>query len=283
MGLPLFLAENLFSQPQFPGHLLSASEEAVKGEVWRVATGRRSGRDRWTPATPNVASWVQVKCNVARSADMIVLDRGHNLAGVTIGVQYSADGASWTTWFSPTIPSAVGSAASALAANGVVTEEGAWLKQFAAPPSPQLYWRISIPALGAGLVPQIVGLWLGASWQPAHYLGLPYDDDGQQLILEQSDPTQAGWRGAGLAARGKDGELSFALAGEAEYATARYHVRENFHGRNRPMWILHDGTGRAERAVLAVPPPGRLSFRFDAGWHSRQAIVAWVEHEPRMP
>lgn len=279
MGFPVMLVENLYSQTQFASHVLLASEEASRSDVWRVATGRRSPADRWSTQTANVAAWAQVHCDQARPADMVALDRGHNLAGVQVLLQSSPDGAAWTTQVTSTIPSTAGVSGSVDATHGVTTDEGAWVKRFTQ--ATALYWRLWIPAMGAGLVPHVVGLWLGRSWQPAHYLGLPYDDHGQQLLAQETDPTPAGWRGSGPTARVRDGELPIALANDAEYDTVRYHIREHFHARRRPMWILHDAN-RAERAVLAVPPPGRLSFRYEQGWHSRQAVVPWVEHEPRM-
>jgi hypothetical protein len=45
------------------------------------------------------------------------------------------------------------------------------------------------------------------------------------------------------------------------------------------MWIIHD-PARAERAVLAMPQPGRVGLSQQQGWAWDQTQLNWIEHEP---
>lgn len=279
MGRPALLVEDLYSTTQFPAHVVAANAEAAGNEAWRVADGRRAPGDRWSPTAANAVAWLRVTCDVARTVDMLALDRGHNLAGAALQLQTSVDGGTtWTTRLTTTPPAAAAVAGLLDAANGVTTEEGAWLKRFA--PITASDWRLRVPALGAGLVPRVVGLWIGQSWAPSQYLDLPWGEDDQELLLAETT-TPAGWRGTSSVARVRVGELTIKLGSPAEYVLARYHVRNHFHARRRPMWICYDDA-QAERAVLAVPPAGRLNWRIEQGWTNRQAVVSWIEHEPRI-
>jgi hypothetical protein len=280
MAKPWFLVENLLSDVQFPLHQVVASSSAAGAEVWRVATGRRSERDRWTPAGDNTEATLTLACNQVRSASALVLDRGHNLAGRRVILEKADNGtftAGLVTVLDVVLPADWAQGGSADAAAGALTKEGAWLKRF--PVSAARYWRIRVPAIGAGLRPVIVGAWLGESWQPSLYLDLPFADASRDLRFPAVE-TDAGWVGAGEIARPRAGEISVKLASEAEYLLAERHLEEGFWMR-RPMWLVLDGAA-VERAVLAVPVPGRYGFEQHPGWSHRQATSAWVEHEPRL-
>lgn len=279
MAKPALLVENVFSDVQFPAHVVDASEEAAGGEAWRVATGRRSARDRWSTITPNAAAWIRVDCGAPRTCDMLALDRGHTLHGAQVKLQHSPDGATWTDALWATIPLAHADGTSLDAEHGATTREGAWLKRFT--PHAARWWRFWIPALGAGQYPEVVGLWLGVSWSPDHWLDLPFDDEGQTALGQETEATPTGWRGTGAVAAVRDGELSLKLSGPSEYDLVRANLVEHFHAARRPMWIVYDAD-RAEGAVLGVRPPGRMAFVLGSGWGiRRQGSVAWVEHEPR--
>ncbi|HEX6940890.1 MAG TPA: hypothetical protein VF158_15845, partial [Longimicrobiales bacterium] len=156
------LAENLFSPAAYPGHVVTASEEPAGTEAFRAGTGRRHAlTNRWTPSTANVEHWIQVTADQVRAADMIAIDRGHNLAGVALQLQISDDDfATWETVLSFAIPSTAAGGAQSLD-DGALTEEGAYLRRFDLAAASQ--WRLVIPPMGAGLRPQIVGLYLGLS------------------------------------------------------------------------------------------------------------------------
>lgn len=270
--MPRILAENFFSLTAYPGHVVSASEELAGTEAFRVGTGRRhSLTNRWMPSTANVESWIQVTCDQVRAADMIAIDRGHNLAGRTLDLRVSDDGfATWETVATLQIPTVPGGSLE----SGVLTEEGAYLRRFDLAAATQ--WRLVIPPMGADARPVIVGLYLGLSLELPP-LWLPWSDSETELTAVESR-TSAGWIGAGEIALVRTGELRLRLPDYLSYDLARLHL-EGHYGRRRPMWIVWDDR-LAERAVLAVRPQGRTGFRFDTGWAYRQADVSWIEHEP---
>ncbi|HEX8321038.1 hypothetical protein [Longimicrobium sp.] len=278
MGRPLFLIENLANQVMFPAHLVTASSEASRAEVWRVATGRRSWRDRWTPGTDDAESWIRIECASPRSVDMLVLDRGHNLAGRRVILEASADGfvANVTPVLDVVIPAAAAVPGSIDGDAGALTEEGAWLKRFPAVAAAD--WQLRVPAMGPGLRPEIVGLWVGRAWSPLQYLDLPWGDESIDLQY-QAVTTDAAWSGAGRGTRARTGEIGIKLS-PGEYPLARYHIRDLWWV-PRPGWLVYD-SDQAERAVLALPTPGRAGFEQQEGWSERQAILSWIEHEPQV-
>jgi hypothetical protein len=275
VGRPYFFVENFYSTIQFPGHVVSASSEAPGAQAWRVATGRRSAFDRWAPVGFNAPAWLRVTCDVARTVNTVALDRSHNLTGRRFWIQASNDGfaADVRTVVDQVLPLAP-AAASSLEA-GALTTEGAFLRRVA--PVVATSFRLYVPALGANARPEVMGLWLGAGWQPGEYFDLPFDDASVDLRYSPTI-TSSGWVGAGRAVRGRTGEIGLKLRSAAEYSSARYHIEHGF-WRARPMWIVFDDAA-AERALLAFPPEGRYGFAQESGWAQRQARIAWTEHEP---
>ena len=282
MGSPSYLVQNYFSDIAFPTHTISAEEEASGFEAWRVADGRRSAADHWKSTTANSETWVKFDTGAAgtitAAPHIVGLDRGHNLPGV-VGVKFqlSANDADWTDLVSVTIPASASSATALNATNGATTEEGAWLKQVT-PASTYRYGRLLVPAMGAGLVPKVVGLWFGPSWQPGNPT-MPVPDEDYEPIYEETIVPSSGWRGRSKMVALRTGELTYKFASEAEYITARGHLWDHFRY-NRPMWVVHDDT-YAERAVLAVPRTERQGFGFHADWwNMRRGVIPWIEHEP---
>src|SRR5579859_933531 len=92
---PCFFVEDWGSIVQFPGTVLTGNEELVGHEAARVADGRRDPNDYWSPITPNNPAYLNYVLDRARGADMLALDRGHNLAGMTVSLQCSND--NWNT------------------------------------------------------------------------------------------------------------------------------------------------------------------------------------------
>lgn len=276
MNEPYILVENFFSSPaQFPGHMVAADEEASGHELWHVADGRRILSDYYASSTANQARTLTVACDRIRAADMLVLDRGHNLAGAAITVLGSDDNftTSRTVW-SGTIPT-VTAPGSLDEANGVVTEEGAFLVRFTR--EAWAYWRVGIPALGSGIVPAIVGLWLGMSWQ-MDFLDNPFaEDQAEQITIEQS--SDAGWLARSAITPRRHGTLPLTLRDDQSYELARYHLQGHWINRNRPMWLVMD-SGQADRAVLTLPDRSAPGFAYVSGAAWRQAQLPWIEHEP---
>lgn len=279
MGLPRLLVKNFFSRRIYPLHVLTPSAASGAGEIagnefGRVGDGCRDPFDFWTNATANTEVRGQVDCAIARDADMLVIDRGHNLAGKQVLLERSPDASAWTTVLDVTIPSS--SAPGTLDdSNGVVARDGAWLRHFST--ATNRYWRVRIPAMGAGLRPQVVGIWLGPSWAPG-YLDVPLAPDSHE-IGGQEGATQAGWAiRSGLWVR-RYGHVGLRLPLVADYDTALDHIQYQF-GLNRPMWLVHDDA-RGDHAVLAVPPLGRLEIaQRRPGWFYPWVEFDWIEHEP---
>lgn len=276
MGVPAVLSENVFNARQFTGHTLSASSEAAGREDWHVADGRRHPDDHWAASAANTEAWIEAQCDRVRGATMLALDRGHNLSGVSgVKLQGSQDGDETTpTWFDileVTIPSVVGGTLD----TGVVTDEGAYLLRF--DQENFQWWRLFIPAMGAGLAPRVVGLWVGTAWEPGHALQRPYADEDDDLLV-RSTATDAGWAGRSTLARRRSGTMRVRLDSFSAYELARYHIVGRY-GSGYPSWLIHDDD-EAYNAVQAVRPQGRQGFRFERGWGYRRADIQWQEHEP---
>jgi hypothetical protein len=271
---PAFLIENYFSDIQFSTHVISANEEGAGTDAFRVATGRRSSLDRWSPTSLNAEAWIKVDLATSKSATACILDRGHNLAGETVVLERSANDSDWTQVFSVTIPATAATDGDFDDANGITTDEGAWVKRFSS--VSDRYWRLRIPAMGADLKPDIVGVWLGNTWEPGK-LTMPALDEHAQVITRRAQ-SDVGWEGNTKAVRQRAGEL-FLQLDDAAQAGALAAI-EQF-DLLRPMWILEDAD-RAERAVLARRPDGRAGFGFEPGWFPRQGRIPWVEHQPKV-
>ena len=164
-------------------------------------------------------------------------------------------------------------------ANGITTDEGAWLKRFAS--VSDRYWRLRIPKMGIDPVteesikPKIVGLWLGNTWEPGK-LTIPMPDEHAETVTQRGIGDR-GWQGNTQAVRRRVGELFLQLDAAAEPAAlaaiAEYDLL-------RPMWIIHDAN-KAERAVLAQRQDGRMGFGFEPGWFPRQGRIPWSEYQPK--
>lgn len=278
--LPAFLVENLGSLVQFPAVVLTGSEEATGHEAYHVANGRRDSGDYWSAITPNNPSYLNYVLDRTRAADMVALDRGHNLAGAAVSLLCSND--NWgtsETVFTATIPTTSIPGTSLDAANGCTTEEGAWIKRF--PLRAAKYWRWSIPALGANITAQVVGLYLGKGFYSASQsdwlFTVPTSPDGGTLQGVEA-MSEAGWAGRGLQTERREGAIPIKLVSYFNYDLARYHLQALF-GFGRPMWIVFDDS-QTERSFLAIRPQPQFGFSRQQQWAYPQASVPYQEHEP---
>jgi len=272
----LWLCQNLFDDLQFSGHTLTASTSPTGGEAYRVATGRRSAIDAWTPAAQNSTQWVMVDCAVPRPASMAVVDRGHNLAESTKGFSLEGRGSTasaWTAvWESTATPITYGAGPSTTPW-GVLTYEGALLREF--PTQVFRYWRFRIPP-STGYAPIIRGLYLGQPFKPSEPALSPSDWDAAQINYEQS-ATPANWRGIGRVAVSREGSAMYRLTSFGEYMTARRHVSEYETG--VASWFV-PRTGRAEEAFCVQIPPVRMPAPQEPGWSFRTLNLPYREHQP---
>jgi hypothetical protein len=152
---PLLLVDNLFDAVGcYPGATLDASSEVIGREAFRAVDYERD-RSQWEPASDGGGSdlWIRVHLTVTRAVDYAFLDRGHNLAGKTIYLEGSDDGASWPTSVALTVPSAIGGTPASPAMTG--TEEGAaWTIVPAT--TARAWWRFRFP-YASGFVPHVTG------------------------------------------------------------------------------------------------------------------------------
>lgn len=279
MGAPFFFVENLFSIAQFPLHVVSGNEEPAGNEAFRVADGRRSPLDAWTSITLNAAAYVQAVCDRPRAANMVGLDRGHNLGGVEVQLQCSDDGFATIQTVADIVIPAASAPGSPDDAFGVVTEEGAWLCRF--PARASYAWRFNVPAMGAGKKPKIVGLWCGLSYAP-DYFQLPAGP-GQGQLLGTESVSDAGYVGRGVVVYRRESTIGLQLPSLFDYDDlARYHIEGHYAGAGRPMWVCFDDA-QADRAFLAIPPLGKHGFARQPRWFYPSVELPYMEHEPARP
>lgn len=285
MAHPRLFVKNFFNALAYTENVVSANEEPAANPASRVGRGSRNPSNFWTPTTANAAAWIQVRnldggSGTDRFANMIVIDRVHNLGGETITLYKSNTGAfggEEVSVFAATIPTVADTDADLAAANGVLTAEGAWLKSFAA--TSEEYWRLSIPAMGAGLKPEIGGLYLGSSWSFAQHEDLPFQDETYEATWPERTLASL-WIGAGEPRSRRILEMTLRLQSAAEYLEYRDQILDHYRKR-RPMWVLHDPTNNAERAALFVLPSGqRVGFSETRDWHLRGGQIIGIEHEP---
>lgn len=276
MGAPRFLVRNYCNDVQYGAHVVSANEEASGFEAWRVGTARRAPTHYWTPTTANQQAWVKVDCGLARPVDMLIIDRVHNLGGVAnLKLQRSNDnfGANVVDVLTFTIPTSASGDNTALS-SGVRTPEGVYLRTITS--VSERYWRLLIPAMGAGLKPRIGGLWIGESWAPGA-INRPVAEDDHAPLAEAVE-TPWGWQGRTLTVPRRSGELTIELVAEADYLVADDHIRDQYV--RRPMWIVVDDA-KAERAFLARWPIGaRAGFGVPTDYPYRRMVLPYEEHEP---
>ena len=274
MGVPRFLVQSYFNDRQFPSHVLSANEQS--GNAWKVGAGRRSPGHYWTPDTANAAAWVKSDAGSAKAADMCVIDRVHNLGGVAnMELQKSNDNfvANLVTVVTLPIPSSASGDNTALS-DGVRTPEGAYLRSFAS--TSERYWRVFIPAMGAGLKPKVGGLYVGPSWQPPAITRPSGEDDHTPLAEVSTTPW--GWEGRGLTIPRRSGVVIIELIDEASYLTADLHIRDQY--ARRPMWMVFD-EAKAERAFLARWAVGeRAGFGVPQDYPFRVINLPYEEKDP---
>lgn len=275
MSLPRFCVENFFNKVVFPNHTISASEDPAGSEAFKVGNGRRSSDNFWSPATTNTQHWIKVSMDQQRSFDYIAIDRGHNLEGETITLQISNDDSSWTNVFSYVVPSNVFTNSDMRTSPGINTEEGAHLYKFDLQTAQ--YARLVIAAMGTDLVPQIVGLWLGKSWEPLLSLERPFSSGGREIIFQETVSDTA-WVGTSRPAQRYRTTIGLRMKTYDEYDDARYHV-ETLMWRRRPTWYVPDQS-KSERAWLGMVPAGTYDFTEEPNWQCPKTRFPLVEHEP---
>ncbi len=281
MGLPAILVENYFNTLAFPGHTVTADEQAAGFEVFHLANGRRAPTDRYQAVTANTLHSAKAACDRVRWATGLCLDRGHNLAqnaGV-VAVLGSNDG--WVTQrtvWSGVLPTATTPNGSLDDPTGVVTEEGAFLVRFAGDGFTQ--WRLSIPALGAGIVAQVVGAWIGM-WIGLPYLKKPWTD-GTADIQSIEQQSASGWLGSTVPVSRRAGTINLDTTSLYDEEQIRLHLDGQYLAARRPMWFVPDDQ-QAERGFLVIRPKALAGLGYESGWGYRVGRYPYQEHGPLRP
>jgi hypothetical protein len=162
-------------------------------------------------------------------------------------------------------------------ANGVLTEEGAFIKRYTDTEYP--WWLFWIPSMGAGLIPEIIGLWIGQSIE-MRIFDFPWSDDEHQ-VFGPVTTTEWGWEGVGDVVARRGGTIELRCRDSTDFTNARTYILEQFGRQRRPMWIVPD-QAQADRAVLAVRDMSQpFNTRFDGRWPERRMNIPWIEHEPK--
>ena len=271
----LWLSQNLFDDLQFPLHTVTASSSPVGNESWRVATGRRSAIDAWAPPTQNSTQWIAVDCATPRPANLLVIDRGHNLG---VGGAFSLEGRSstaqpWTAVVESTAVATVVGPAPSTAAWGAPTYEGALVREFR--PAVFRHWRLRVPP-STGYAPVIRNMALGQAWIPSEPAVGPSDWDATQVNYDET-VTPSGWRGTGRVALTREGAAMYRLTSFGEYETSRRHMQEYQQG--RISWYVPQ-RGRAELAMCVQIPAVRMPAPQEPGNIFRTLSLPYREHQP---
>lgn len=272
----LFCADNLFCDLMYPKHTISAITERPGFEAFNVGVGRRQAQVRWEPTGTNIDNWLKVRCDQLRAADFCAIDRNSNALGFRYVLEDSGDdfGTPVPVW-DITLPTVPGGQPSTIP--GAVTNELAWLRTW---PADMAYdWRLTSKAMGAGLVPQLAGVYLGKAWQPTEFLlNYPVDDETYDIQYPETK-SPFGWSGKGRAVRIRSGSLVVKPASETDYDMIEWQVLGLF-AQGFPAWIVQDRIDGARRAFLAYCPPGRLDWGKKEDWPYRGITIPFIEEQP---
>lgn len=279
----ILCADNLFNTTLYPNHTVSSADatEVAGYESWHVATGRRAAQDRWQGVTANSTNYVQVTCDKIRGANFWAMDRGGNLItnvrdGNTSNVEGTGSDDSFTTTvslFDINLPQVPGGALSGAA--GCLTTEDAWLKTVTA--DAHHGYRFQVRSLGAGVTPQVVGLWLGTAWAPSTGIVTAYED---RIFAVEAPESVAvsGWRGRGRAARPRSGTLSLRPRNEDDYDHIQFHIFDRYM-RGFPMWLVFASTDSPQDAMLVQCPNTTLDWGLRLSYPYRALDVPFVESQ----
>jgi hypothetical protein len=270
-GQSIISGANAFNRTIYTAHTLVADEEAAGHEAWRIATGRRSAyTNYYTSLTANAQRLITLTCDRERAFDYFVLDRGHNLTRIILERSYDNFASSPITVFDVTLPTASGTG-SLDDAFGVVSEELAWHIRFTKISAP--YWRLKIPALGAGIRPKIVGAHLSMSF--AFDAWRPHSPDLTELGGEMSE-SDAGWQVVANAFNRRTDTLRIQLPDLFAYEIAINAFRH--YNLRRPTWYVPN-EDNAQNALCIVRPLGVAGLGRMADWFPQKGELPFLEHE----
>jgi hypothetical protein len=252
---PLILSDNFFDDAVLHrDHIVSTTGTEVAGsELFNISDNLRDVT-RFTVSETDAQVLVKVDCGSAKSADCLIVDRGHNLSGKEVNL-YSYVGA-----FEPgtnielvnaTVPSVPGGLPSD--PNGCLTPDGVWWKTFSA--DTKQSWLMEVQAMGAGLAPILTGLYLGKSYRFPEYLDGPaaYDYRIKQVV-QKNETSRRGVRVKRGIINYAEVDLSLKLDG-SDFDAFNAQVRPLFFS-NHPWWFClddSDATGAGLMRLFQLP------------------------------
>jgi hypothetical protein len=246
---PLVLLDNVFDTiGLYAGAALTTSSESVGRDAFRIADYRRD-RTYWSPTTDGggVDHWVRVQLVAAHGVDYIVLDRGHNLAGKTVYIEGSSDGATWSISQALNVPAASVVGGTPTAPAMAATEEGAAWTIIPAALAARVWWRLRVPYTAA-FIPIVTGVMAGLKTQLLNF-STSFDEDagGRTQASQQSI---AGYRATDTTYAWRTVKLGLKYIGATEYDATIRTLRETIFAKNQPWMCFLDYGTRPERGWL---------------------------------
>ena len=272
----ILLVDNVFSPVQYPDVTLSANEEAGGSEAEQFAALRRE--TFWAPTTTNADAWMKARHTQPRAINTVCL-WAHNLLGKAYQLQISNDdfASGIETIVSVTIPSAPGTG-DIDDDLGVVTEDLMWIKRLAVTRYAHDI-RHFVPAMGANQLPNLTGI-VGVSYAFDRDLGELVDATDFRADQQRSD---RGVDGFGTSDIARNGRIPISLPSLFDYEAFRFHLQRydgTATGTPIPALLIFD-EARAEQAVMAHRPTGRLGFEQNRSYFYPSGKLEYVEHDPR--
>lgn len=193
---PLILSDNLFENVLLHPTFATANDslDDTAGHEWfRVADNLRD-LTSWAASITNATHRSYVDCLIPVAPNIVILDRGHNLAGHSIQINGSTNFSTYagdTVITSATIPSSPGGLPTD--PNGCVTPDGVWWKTFTG--QSFRVQSLVVGALGVGLAPVVTGVYLGNSYRFPEFLNAPASYDyGTQIKYKRNELSRGGVR-----------------------------------------------------------------------------------------
>lgn len=246
---PLLLVDNLLDvNSLYVAGTLVASSSLTGREPYRVIDARRE-RSWWQTAGAATGPTLGVDLGAGNTAnpDYLFLDRGHNLAGKTVWVQYSDDGITYTTLIALVVPAA-GVIGGDPTTGFTQTEEGACYALFAAAAAAHRYWLLVFHP-GVSYQPVVTGAMLGKRTQLLGYSRTRDEDAGNRTEIQEM--SRAGYLGTDKRYGWRTFALDLNYIGATEYdATIRTVVRDWMFTRDQPFVGIIDYGTKPERAWL---------------------------------
>lgn len=286
MGLtPIILAQNLFDTvvTNQPSTVSNPDGDDVAGhEYFRVADNLREA-SWWTTAASNAIRSLRVQNQnpaTPTSPNMLVLDRGHNMAGATVAVKGSNDNFSTsTTEVTFTVPATAGGVPTNT--HGCVTTDGVFWIEFV-PTAPFSYWQVTFPALGAGISPIVTGLYLGTSYRFPEYCLAPAALDYRRRLQYQRNVLSR----AALRIKSRPlvfGEIDINIQMENEDYVDSFDAQvQALLYQNIPWWFCIDDTDPIQAGLLRLfQLPGDTTYDPQANPVHREIQLQLEEAFPR--